>query len=99
MPISFTSSSLGCRTVTLGPHGHPASIPPPARPFQLTRPSPYADAVREVTPEVFLIARPALDWEGVAAYLKAVGGSAWLDRVRAEGESDRPEGERLVEFM
>jgi thymidylate synthase (FAD) len=63
------------------------------------RGGPYSDAVREVTPEVFLIARPTLDWEGVAAYLKAVGGSAWLERIRAEGESERPEGERLVEFM
>ncbi len=55
--------------------------------------------MREVSPEVFLIARPALDWEGVAAYLKAVGGDAWLERVRSDGEADRPEGERLVEFM
>jgi thymidylate synthase (FAD) len=55
--------------------------------------------VREVTPQVFLIARPALDWEGVRAYLEAVGGTAWIDRVRAGGESERPEGERLVEFM
>jgi thymidylate synthase (FAD) len=55
--------------------------------------------VREVSPQVFLIARPALDWEGVRAYLEAVGGTAWLDRVRPDGEDDRSEGERLVEFM
>ncbi len=55
--------------------------------------------VREVSPQVFLIARPALDWAGVRAYLDAVGGTAWLDRVRAEGEDGRAEGERLVEFM
>lgn len=55
--------------------------------------------MREVTPEVFLIARPALDWEGIRAYLAAVGGTAWADRVQAGDERDRADGERLVEFM
>ncbi len=55
--------------------------------------------VREVSPQVFLIARPALDWDGIRAYLDAVGGDAWLDRVQADGERERADGERLVEFM
>ena len=52
--------------------------------------------MREVTPAVFLIARPTIDWEGVGRYLEAVGGQAWLDRV---DRSDLPAGEQLAEFM
>jgi thymidylate synthase (FAD) len=52
--------------------------------------------VRDVSPEVFLIARPQIDWAEVERYLVAVHGEAWLDRVRGEAG---PDGERLVEFM
>jgi thymidylate synthase (FAD) len=48
----------------------------------------------ETTPEVFLIARPAVDAEGMRGYLRSVGGEAWLD---ARGEEPNP-GEQLVEF-
>jgi thymidylate synthase (FAD) len=52
--------------------------------------------VHDTRPEVFLIARPAIDWEAVERYLKAVDGLGWSERVRA---TDAPDGERLVEFM
>lgn len=52
--------------------------------------------MRATTPEVFLIARPQIDWDAVERYLVRVGGTEWLERIR--GESG-PDGERLVEFM
>ncbi len=56
--------------------------------------------MRETHPQVFLLARPAINWEGLAAYLEAVGGNEWLERVRPAGEpAAAPEGELLVEFM
>jgi thymidylate synthase (FAD) len=36
--------------------------------------------MHETTPQVFLIARPAIDVEGMRAYLRDVGGEAWLER-------------------
>jgi thymidylate synthase (FAD) len=36
-------------------------------------------AMRETTPEVFLIARPSVDLDGMRGYLDAVGGASWLD--------------------
>jgi thymidylate synthase (FAD) len=35
--------------------------------------------MRETRPQVFLIARPALDLGGLRGYLDAVGGASWLD--------------------
>lgn len=55
--------------------------------------------MRETRPEVFLLSRPSINWDGVVGYLKAVGGEAWLDRVRPGGEPAGPDGELLVEFM
>ena len=56
--------------------------------------------MHDVSPEVFLIARPQIDWDAVERYLKSVGGTAWLDRVRPDtGADSAPDGERLVEFM
>jgi thymidylate synthase (FAD) len=37
--------------------------------------------MRNVEPEVFLVARPELDYEAVAAYLQEVGGERWLERL------------------
>ncbi|MYM18597.1 FAD-dependent thymidylate synthase [Brevibacterium sp. 5221] len=51
--------------------------------------------MRDVTPEVELIARPQIDWESINAYLDQVGGQAWGERV--EGQ-DSPDGEDLLEF-
>jgi thymidylate synthase (FAD) len=54
--------------------------------------------MRETTPRVFLIARPALDLDGLRGYLDAAGGAAWLDRrLAGEGGALNP-GETLAEF-
>jgi thymidylate synthase (FAD) len=37
--------------------------------------------MRNVQPEVFLVARPQLDYDALAAYLREVGGSSWLERL------------------
>jgi thymidylate synthase (FAD) len=54
--------------------------------------------VRETAPEVFLIARPSIDLEGMGRYLAAVGGTSWLGRRREEGGDKVNHGELLVEF-
>jgi thymidylate synthase (FAD) len=54
-------------------------------------------AMRETTPQVFLIARPALDLEALRGYLDAAGGASWLDRRLAENDTLNP-GEMLAEF-
>lgn len=51
--------------------------------------------MRETSPQVFLIARPAVDEAGMRAYLESVGGESWLERRAA---ADAGSGERLVEF-
>ena len=38
-------------------------------------------AMRSVEPEVFLVARPKVDYEAMAAYLREVGGERWLERL------------------
>ena len=35
--------------------------------------------MHETTPQVFLIARPSIDVEGMRGYLQDVGGESWLD--------------------
>lgn len=54
--------------------------------------------MRETTPTVHLIARPALAVDGMRAYLADVGGEAWLDRRLQEGDGEPNAGELLVEF-
>jgi thymidylate synthase (FAD) len=54
--------------------------------------------VHETSPTVFLIARPALVMDGIAGYLDAVGGRAWLDRRRDEAGDAPRAAELLVEF-
>ena len=49
--------------------------------------------MRETRPQVFLIARPALDPDGLRGYLEAVGGAAWLDRRAGANPA-----QTLVEF-
>jgi thymidylate synthase (FAD) len=53
--------------------------------------------MHETTPQVFLIARPSLDLDGMRGYLDSVGGAAWLDR-RLEAGEELNDGETLVEF-
>jgi thymidylate synthase (FAD) len=54
--------------------------------------------LHETTPQVFLIARPALDFSGMRAYLESVGGESWLDRRVDETAEEPNSGETLVEF-
>ena len=52
--------------------------------------------MHETKPSVFLIARPAVDLEGMGAYLRSVGGQSWLEGRAAESEPNA--AELLVEF-
>src|SRR3954447_15705309 len=55
--------------------------------------------LHETTPQVFLIARPAVDFAGMRGYLESVGGESWLDlRSDASSEGEPNSGETLVEF-
>src|SRR5436309_4693411 len=52
----------------------------------------------ETTPQVFLIARPSLDLDGMRGYLESVGGESWLDRRTGQAGGQPNPGEMLVEF-
>src|SRR5215470_5079190 len=52
--------------------------------------------MRNVQPEVFLIARPQIDYDAVAAYLREVGGENWLERLD-KGDLDN-DALNLAEF-
>jgi thymidylate synthase (FAD) len=52
--------------------------------------------MRSVEPEVFLVARPQLDYEQIAAYLREVGGESWLERID-RGDLDN-DAQNLAEF-
>src|SRR5437764_6465116 len=54
------------------------------------------EPLRETSAQVFLIARPALDLDGMRGYLESVGGESWLDRRLEDGAPN--DGELLVEF-
>ncbi len=54
--------------------------------------------MHETTPQVFLIARPSIDVEGMRGYLADVGGESWLQRRLDEAEGAANGGELLVEF-
>ncbi|HEY8303341.1 MAG TPA: FAD-dependent thymidylate synthase [Solirubrobacteraceae bacterium] len=54
--------------------------------------------MHETTPKVFLVARPAVDVEGMRGYLKDVGGESWLERRIEESNGAPCAGELLVEF-
>ena len=54
--------------------------------------------MHETAPTAFLIARPALNLDGMRGYLRDVGGASWLER-RLDEAADAPNaGELLVEF-
>jgi thymidylate synthase (FAD) len=60
---------------------------------------PIATPMRETTPAVFLIARPAVSTEGMQGYLEDVGGASWLERRVSETDGSLlNDGELLVEF-
>jgi thymidylate synthase (FAD) len=50
------------------------------------------------SPRVFLIAEPAINTAGMLAYLREVGGEAWLRRVFGKPGLNTPDVEGLVEF-
>jgi thymidylate synthase (FAD) len=54
-------------------------------------------SMRETTPQVFLIARPAVDLDSVRRYLAEVGGTSWLNRRQLESAEPNA-AELLVEF-
>ena len=54
--------------------------------------------MRETTPAVHVVARPAVDLDGIRAYLDDVGGSGWLDRRLEESGGAPNAAELLVEF-
>jgi thymidylate synthase (FAD) len=51
--------------------------------------------MKSVHPEVFLVARPQLDYEALGSYLREVGGESWLERLD-RGDLDDPQN--LAEF-
>jgi thymidylate synthase (FAD) len=52
--------------------------------------------MRNVEPEVFLVARPEVDYDAIAAYLREVGGERWLERMdRDQLDND---AQNLAEF-
>jgi thymidylate synthase (FAD) len=54
--------------------------------------------MHETKPQVFLLARPSLQLDGMRAYLADVGGESWLERRLEEAEGDPNAGELIVEF-
>ena len=52
--------------------------------------------MRSVEPEVLLVARPQLDYGQVAAYLREVGGSSWLERLDRDRLDN--DAQNLAEF-
>jgi thymidylate synthase (FAD) len=54
--------------------------------------------MHETTPQVFLIARPSIDVQGMRGYLADVGGESWLQRRLDEADDAPNGGELLVEF-
>jgi thymidylate synthase (FAD) len=57
--------------------------------------------MRMTEPEVFLVARPQIDWDEVGAYLKEVGGESWLTRLadqRLISEIEQDPADLLVEI-
>ncbi|HEX8714736.1 MAG TPA: FAD-dependent thymidylate synthase [Solirubrobacteraceae bacterium] len=54
--------------------------------------------MHETTPQVFLIARPSIDVEGMRSYLADVGGESWLQRRLEEAGEEPNGGELIVEF-
>ena len=51
--------------------------------------------MKSVQPEVFLISRPQIDYQALAAYLAEVGGQSWLERL---DRGDLDDAQNLAEF-
>jgi thymidylate synthase (FAD) len=55
--------------------------------------------VKSVQPEVFLVAKPELDYAEVARYLRDVGGESWLERLdRGDLDEELNDPQNLAEF-
>jgi len=54
--------------------------------------------MHETKPRIFLVARPAVDLDGIRGYLEEVGGASWLERQLEESGGDPNSAELLVEF-
>ncbi len=55
--------------------------------------------MKNVEPEVILVARPQLDYDAVAAYLHEVGGEGWLERLdRGDLDGAANDPQNLAEF-
>jgi thymidylate synthase (FAD) len=55
--------------------------------------------MKSVEPEVYLVARPELDYDEVARYLAEVGGESWLERLdRGDLDAELNDPENLAEF-
>jgi thymidylate synthase (FAD) len=54
--------------------------------------------MHETTPQIFLIARPSIDIDGMRGYLRDVGGESWLERRLGESDGEPNGGELIVEF-
>jgi len=52
--------------------------------------------MHETSPSVFLIARPAVDFEGMVGYLREVGGESWLQRLDRDQLGN--DAQNLAEF-
>jgi thymidylate synthase (FAD) len=51
--------------------------------------------MKSVQPEVFLVARPQIDYDALAAYLREVGGDNWLAKL---DRGDLDDAQNLAEF-
>ena len=51
--------------------------------------------MKSVQPEVFLVARPEIDYDQLAAYLSEVGGEKWLEKL---DRCDLDDAQNLAEF-
>ncbi len=51
--------------------------------------------MKSVHPEVFLVSRPQIDYQALAAYLGQVGGAGWLERL---DRGDLDDAQNLAEF-
>lgn len=59
----------------------------------------YRRGVKAVEPEVFLVAKPQLDYDAIAAYLREVGGESWLERLdRGDLDIELNDPQNLAEF-
>src|SRR6266704_328287 len=66
------------------------------RPRADVRPLPVVcRAMKSVQPEVFLVARPEIDYAAMADYLREVAGEGWLERL---DRGDLADAENLAEF-